>query len=111
MNQACDTSQPFGNIIHQIEEGQEISTTAGQLCPEIQIITMAHKLVHNTGEFFDACNDWNCKPAADKTWANFKLHFTQEINKEKNKQTAMQTAGLGQQTQWQQNVQMMCHHT
>ena len=94
MNQAYDTSQPFESMIQQIEEGQEIATSAGQAYPEIQLITMAYTLVYNTGEFFDACDEWNRKPAADKTWINFKTHFTQEIKKEKNKQTAMQTAGF-----------------
>jgi hypothetical protein len=25
--------------------------------------------------YFDACKECDAKPAADKTWANFKLHF------------------------------------
>jgi hypothetical protein len=28
--------------------------------------------------YFEACKEWDAKPAADKTWANFKLHFKEE---------------------------------
>ena len=34
-------------------------------------------MAYNTGVFHDACRDWRKKHEADKTWANFKTHFTE----------------------------------
>ena len=44
------------------------------------------------GLHFDACDTWNDKPPADKTWENFETHFSNWVLKENKKQQAMQSA-------------------
>jgi hypothetical protein len=40
------------------------------------IVNIAFTLVFNTGVFPDACNAWQVRPAAQKIWINFKVHFS-----------------------------------
>jgi uncharacterized protein YaaN involved in tellurite resistance len=39
------------------------------------IVNVAYTLVFNTGLFPDACRAWQVRPAAQKSWTNFKIHF------------------------------------
>jgi hypothetical protein len=39
-------------------------------------VVNAYTLVFNTGLFPDACQMWQVRLAAQKSWTNFKIHFT-----------------------------------
>jgi hypothetical protein len=41
------------------------------------IVNAAYTLVFNTDFFTDACRAWQLRPAAQKTWINFKVNFTE----------------------------------
>ena len=49
-------------------------------------------LVFQTGLFFDDCNAWRQKPDADKTWQNFKTHFTEAYRQHRLQTTTMQAS-------------------
>jgi hypothetical protein len=41
------------------------------------IVNVVFTLVFNTCLFPDACRAWQVRPAAQKTWINFKVHFSE----------------------------------
>ncbi len=43
--------------------------------------------------YFEACKEWVAKPVADKTWANFKLHFKEEQTRLDRQQRTTQQGG------------------
>jgi hypothetical protein len=43
--------------------------------------------------YFKACKEWDAKPAADTTWANFKLHFKEEQTRLDRQQCTTQQGG------------------
>jgi hypothetical protein len=38
-------------------------------------VNVPYNLVFNTGLFPDACRAWQVRPAVQKMWTNFKVHF------------------------------------
>jgi hypothetical protein len=42
------------------------------------IINIAYALIFNTGVYGDACKEWEKEDILEKTWENFKAHFTTE---------------------------------
>ena len=76
--QPFDPSQPIEVLYKQIEDanafaaaGQQPYTRTNRSSP------MPTTSVFKTGLYNDACKDWRRKAPADKTWANFKTHFTE----------------------------------
>jgi hypothetical protein len=41
-----------------------------------QQLNVGYTNIFATGHFMSACRRWNEKPLADKTWAQFKAHFS-----------------------------------
>jgi hypothetical protein len=39
------------------------------------IVNVAYTVFFNTGLCPNACHSWQVRPAAQKTWTNFKIHF------------------------------------
>ena len=75
MNKDWDPSTPFETLIEQIEDAMEVADAATQAFSDAQILTLSYTLVYNTGLYFDECKEWKAKPAADKTWDEFKTFF------------------------------------
>ena len=76
-SKAWDPNQPFEILIDQIEEAVEHEDAGGQPHTPMQIVNNACTIVFNTGVFFDDCKTWRAKAEADKTWTNFKTHFSE----------------------------------
>eukprot|EP00957_Ditylum_brightwellii_P011772 888333-Ditylum_brightwellii.AAC.1 len=66
---------------------------ANTLFTENQLITKASNLVFVAGVYNDACKEWRRKSAADKTWLNFCMHFTDAHEELMELQEAAQQAG------------------
>ena len=80
MNEPFNPNEPFGLFVSNIEEAVDIAEAAG--CPYTpqQIISKALTNVVKAQALPDiAIRDWRHKNATDKTWANFKLHFSREV--------------------------------
>jgi hypothetical protein len=73
-----DPNTPIESMYKQIQTNCDIAKMANQLYSAAQKLSFAYTLVFKTGMYFEACKEWDAKPAADKTWANFKLHFKEE---------------------------------
>jgi hypothetical protein len=88
-----DPNTPIESMYKQIQTNCDIAEMANQLYSAAQKLSFAYTLVFKTGMFFEACKEWDAKPAADKTWANFKLHFKEEQTRLDRQQRTTQQGG------------------
>jgi hypothetical protein len=76
MRWAWDPQQPVESLIKQIQDCADYSEAGGILIVNPQQINVVYAKIFATGHFMSACRRWNEKPHADKTWAQFKAHFS-----------------------------------
>jgi hypothetical protein len=62
-------------LFKQIQYCVDFSEAGGILIGHPQQINVGYAKIFATGNFMSACRRWNEKDTADKTWANFKVHF------------------------------------
>ena len=77
MKKQYDPYSPIETLYDQIENAVDIASTAGAPYAPKQVINIAYTIVYNTNVFNDSCRDWRKKQELQKTWANFKTHFTE----------------------------------
>jgi hypothetical protein len=75
MCQAWDTQQPVESLFKQIQECADYYEAGGVLIGHPQKINVGYAKIFATGHFMSACRQWNEKPLAEKTWAQFKPNF------------------------------------
>jgi hypothetical protein len=75
MRWAWDSQQPVESLCKQIQDCVDYSEAGGVPIGPSQQINVGCKKIFATGHFMSACRRWNEKPAAEKTWTNFKSHF------------------------------------
>ena len=66
----------FEAFVQQIEDGQE-SVALQNPYTDIQIMTISKNLIESTGFYTMDCREWSRTNKVQKTWVNFKLHFSQ----------------------------------
>jgi hypothetical protein len=76
MRRAWDPQQPVESLFKQIQDCADYSEAGGVLIGHPQKINVGYAKIFATGHFMSACHRWNEKPLADKTWAQFKAHFS-----------------------------------
>jgi hypothetical protein len=76
MRRAWDPQQPMETLFKQIQDCADYSEAGGLPIGPSQQINVGYTKIFATGHFMSACRCWNKKPAADKTWTNFKCRFT-----------------------------------
>ena len=62
---------------------------------DIQIVTIAKNLIESTGFYTMDCREWNRTNKAQKTWVNFKLHFSRAFRENRDQSRQAQHAGYG----------------
>jgi hypothetical protein len=75
MRKAWDPRQPVETLLKQIQDCADFSEAGGVLIGHPQKINVGYVKIFSTCNFMSACRRWNEKDTADKTWANFKVHF------------------------------------
>jgi hypothetical protein len=75
MRRAWDPQQPVETLFKQIQDCADYSESGGVLIGHPQQINIGYAKIFATGHFMSACRQWNEKPAAEKTWTQFKSHF------------------------------------
>jgi hypothetical protein len=75
-HRAWDPQQPVESLFKQIQDCADYSEAGGVLIGHPQQIKVGYTKIFATGHFMSACRGWNEKPLADKTWAQFKAHFS-----------------------------------
>jgi hypothetical protein len=76
MRQAWYPQQPVESLFKQIQDCADYSEAGGVLIGHPQQINIGYAKIFATGHFMSTCRRWNEKPLADKTWAQFKAHFS-----------------------------------
>jgi hypothetical protein len=76
MRRAWDPQQPVESLFKQIQGCADYSEAGGFLIGHPQKMNFGYAKIFATGHFTSACRQWNEKPLADKTWAQFKAHFS-----------------------------------
>jgi hypothetical protein len=76
MRRAWDPQQPVESFIKQIQDCADYSEAGGVLIVHPQQINVGYANIFATGHFMSACRRWDEKPLAEKTWAQFKAHFS-----------------------------------
>jgi len=77
----------------QIEDAMDYANAGHSAYTAAQVVTNAYSQISNTGMFPESCREWRCKPEAEKTWARFKVHFTEAHQDWRLTQGTTQTAG------------------
>jgi hypothetical protein len=73
LNTPYDPNQPIKTLFQQIQDVRDFVVARGQPYGAAMIGNAAYTLVFNTGLFPDACQAWQSRAIARKTWAQFKL--------------------------------------
>jgi hypothetical protein len=73
LNTPYDPNQPIETLFQQIKDARAFVVAGGQPYGNIMIINVAYALLFNTGLFPDACQAWQSRAIAGKTWAQFKF--------------------------------------
>ena len=79
---------PIEVTIQQITNAAREFAQAGQPITDNQQRDKLYDLVNASGLLPEACQLWHMKPAADKTWANARIHFLQYAHDRENTTTA-----------------------
>eukprot|EP00957_Ditylum_brightwellii_P016905 1274925-Ditylum_brightwellii.AAC.1 len=93
MTKPFNPAAPIEDLFEQINDGQDLAIAAEIPYSKLQLINKAYDLIFKTGVHNDACKEWNRKPTADKTYANFQLHFTKAHRELHHLQVAARQAG------------------
>jgi hypothetical protein len=76
MRRAWDPQQPVESLLKQIQDFANYSEAAGVLVGHPQQINVGYAKIFATGHFMSACRRWNEIHTIEKTWTQFKSHFT-----------------------------------
>jgi hypothetical protein len=76
MRHAWDHQQPFESLFKQIQDCADYYEAGGVIIGHPQQINVGYAKKIATGHFMRACRRWNEKPSVEKTWAQFKTHFS-----------------------------------
>jgi hypothetical protein len=74
-NTPYDPNQPIESLFQKIQDDRAFAIACGQPYGYTMIVNVAYTLVFNTGLFTDACRTWQVRPAEQKTWTSFNIHF------------------------------------
>jgi hypothetical protein len=76
MRRAWDPQQPVELLFKQIQDCANYSESGGVIIGHSQQINVGYAKIFATGHFMSAYRRWNEKPNGEKTWAQFKAHFS-----------------------------------
>jgi hypothetical protein len=76
MRKAWDPQQPVETLFKQIQYCVDFTETGGVTIGAAQKLSSAYYKIFKSGKFNSACRRWDEKIEADKTWNNFKIHFS-----------------------------------
>jgi len=68
--------QAVANIFSKIHKYEALAEAHGTPETDPQLISIGKTILSNVRIFADVIEKWNVKEATEKTWANFKTHFT-----------------------------------
>ena len=66
---------PIASVFSVVDDLVKLAALATKHISLAQQVNIGYVILHKTGKFSQPIVEWNRKPIADKTWANFKTHF------------------------------------
>ena len=67
------------NVFQAVLDLGQLADAAQNPFSDYQLLEIGLHIIRNTHDFELAQIQWNQKPAADKTWVNFKTHFVDAL--------------------------------
>ena len=67
--------EPVDTLITEIDDLADIADIAGSPITDLQRVEIGYIVLQRCKPFKTGLREWNERPAADRTWANFKTHF------------------------------------
>ena len=95
LKQPYEATENMELLYDQIEDAIEFADNAQQPYSPEQVLRIAYNLIFKCGEFERECEKWTEKDARDKTWANFKAHFTRAHKRMRDSKASAGSAGFG----------------
>ena len=89
------TETHFEDLVSQIETGRNTVVNQNPYS-DPQIVSIAYTLIDTIGVHIDGCREWRRKNAVDKTWTQFKTHFSREFKDFRESNRTAVTAGYAQ---------------
>ena len=88
---------PIIILFDKVEDLVKLAEAAEMPYTVAQTVNLGVQMIRNTHDFHQGLRDWLAKPAQDKTWHNFKLHFETEHDSLRDiRGITMQQAGFHQ---------------
>lgn len=89
LNQATEKVQvitylltdPIHSLFKEVKDLCELSEAAHNPLTDHQLLEIGLTVIHNTNDFERAQIEWHNKPQVDKTWMNFKTHFSDALER------------------------------
>ena len=72
-------TDPINNVFQAVQDLGQLADAAQNPFLDRQLLEIGLHIIRNTHNFELAQIQWNQKPIADKTWANFKIHFVEAL--------------------------------
>jgi hypothetical protein len=76
MRRSWDPQQTVESLFNKIQDCADYSEAGGVFIGHPQQINVGYANIFATGHFMSACRRWNEKLLAEKTWTQFKAHFS-----------------------------------
>jgi hypothetical protein len=78
LHTAWNPDEEFANLWTRIKTIRCIATDGGDAISETATMELTIEALRQAGAYSHAIQTWDDKANADQTWANFKLHFSQQ---------------------------------
>jgi hypothetical protein len=92
MRRSWDPQQPVEFLFKQIQDCADYSEAGGVLIGHPHQINVGYAKIFETGHVMSGCRRWNEKPLTDKTWAQFKAHFSAAHRQHKQMQMQVESS-------------------
>eukprot|EP00957_Ditylum_brightwellii_P151033 11500622-Ditylum_brightwellii.AAC.1 len=76
--QPFNPSLPIEDFFERFDEVKDLCTAGGSPYSDAQLIDVAYDAIFKSAVHNDGCKEWIRLPPAQKTWANFCMHFTDQ---------------------------------
>ena len=77
MTQPWCPSNPIENLHKQIDDGNQHASCGNLPFSDSQLVNIGYNIICDTAALMKACKEWNRFQPQDKTWHNFKQHFSE----------------------------------
>ena len=74
--QIFDIQEPLNALFQAVEDRRDLAIASASPYTDKQLVGLGMQLIKNMNDYEKARGEWLNKTTAEKTWNNFKTHFT-----------------------------------